>query len=282
VPGARRWWHPGKSADRAAELLALTGVRQGDAGDPAGRPGHEDDPGQRAAAAQRFRGSARWPRRRSRRSRRPSLFDVSCDRQIWFWYQNNFGIQNKLRLDNMTQSEQAASPTLQALQDGKLAGSWTLDSSKTEIGLKSKSMWGMVSVKGVFREVSGTGTVSAAGDVAGVLTVAAGSIDTKMKKRDEHLRSADFFDVDSHPDITFAAKQVQPSGQGATVTGDLTVRGTTRPVSFAAQVSSVGDAEVSLDGEVQVNRADFGLTWNQLGMSSVHNAITVHAVFTRQ
>jgi polyisoprenoid-binding protein YceI len=182
----------------------------------------------------------------------------------------------------MTQSEQAASPTLQALQDGKLAGSWTLDSSKTEIGLKSKSMWGMVSVKGVFREVSGTGTVSAAGDVAGVLTVAAGSIDTKMKKRDEHLRSADFFDVDSHPDITFAAKQVQPSGQGATVTGDLTVRGTTRPVSFAAQVSSVGDAEVSLDGEVQVNRADFGLTWNQLGMSSVHNTITVHAVFTRQ
>ena len=66
------------------------------------------------------------------------------------------------------------------------------------------------------------------------------------------------------------------------MTGDLTVRGTARPVSFAAQVSSVGDAEVSLDGEVQVNRADFGLTWNQLGMSSVHNTITVHAVFTRQ
>src|ERR1700731_3403353 len=113
----------------------------------------------------------------------------------------------------MTQSEQAASSTLQALQDGKLAGSWTLDSSKTEIGLKSKSMWGMISVKGVFREVSGNGTVSAADDVAGVVTVAAGSIDTKMKKRDEHLRSADFFDVDSYPDITFAAKQVQPSGQ---------------------------------------------------------------------
>ncbi|MCW2931249.1 MAG: hypothetical protein JWM19_2211 [Actinomycetia bacterium] len=182
----------------------------------------------------------------------------------------------------MTQSEQATSPTLQALQDGKLAGSWTLDSSRTEIGLKSKSVWGMVSVKGVFREVTGNGTVSAAGDVAGVLTVAAGSIDTKMKKRDEHLRSADFFDVDNHPHITFAAKQVQPSSQGVTVTGDLTVRGETRPVSFAARVASVGEAEVSLDGEVQVNRADFGLTWNQLGMSSVHNTITVHAVFTRQ
>ena len=182
----------------------------------------------------------------------------------------------------MTQSEKVTSPTLQALQDGKLAGSWTLDGSRTEIGLKSKSVWGLVSVKGVFREVSGNGTVSADGGVAGALTVAAGSIDTKMKKRDEHLRSADFFDVDSHPHITFTAKQVQPSGQGVTVTGDLTVRGETRPVSFTAQVSSVNEAEVSLDGEVQVNRTDFGLTWNQLGMSSVHNTITVHAVFTRQ
>jgi polyisoprenoid-binding protein YceI len=143
-------------------------------------------------------------------------------------------------------------------------------------------MWGLVPVKGVFREVTGNGTVSAAGEVAGVITVAAGSIDTKVKKRDDHLRSAELFDVDSHPHITFAVKQVQPSGQGVTVAGDLTVRDTTRPVSFAARISSAGEAEVSLDGEVRVNRADFGLTWNQLGMASTDNTITVHAVFTRQ
>ncbi len=63
--------------------------------------------------------------------------------------------------------------------------------------------------------------------------------------------------------------------------GSLAVRGRTRPVSFGAQVSSA-DGEVTLDGEVQVNRADFGLTWNQMGMASMHNTITVHAVFTRQ
>jgi polyisoprenoid-binding protein YceI len=118
--------------------------------------------------------------------------------------------------------------------------------------------------------------------VAGTITVAAGSIDTKMKKRDEHLRSADFFDVANHPDITFAADQVTPSGEGVTVTGALTVRGRTRPVSFAARVSGIDEAQVELDGEIKVNRTDFGLTWNQLGMSSVHNTITVHAVFTRQ
>ena len=140
----------------------------------------------------------------------------------------------------------------------------------------------MLAVKGVFREVTGSGTVSAAGDVAGTVTVAAGSIDTKMKKRDEHLRSAHFFDVASTPDITFTAEQVTPSGEGVTVTGALTVRDRTRPVSFPARVTVLDGAQVELDGEIQVNRADFGMTWNQLGMVSVHNTITVHAVFTRQ
>jgi polyisoprenoid-binding protein YceI len=183
----------------------------------------------------------------------------------------------------MMESEQMAPPALQELlRDGKFAGSWTLDAARSEIGLKSKSMWGMVAVKGVFREVTGSGTVSAAGDVAGTITVAAASIDTKMKKRDEHLRSADFFDVANTPDITFAADQVTPSGAGATVTGTLTVRDRTRPVSFTARVSGFDGAQVELDAEIQVNRSDFGLTWNQLGMASVHNTITVHAVFARQ
>jgi polyisoprenoid-binding protein YceI len=183
----------------------------------------------------------------------------------------------------MTQSEQSTPSTPQELlRDGKLAGSWTLDAAKSEIGLKSKSMWGLVPVKGVFREFTGSGTVSATGDVAGTITVTAASVDTNQKKRDEHLRSADFFDVASTPDIIFAAEQVTPSGEGVTVTGTLTVAGRTRPASFAARVSGFDGARVELDGELQVNRTDFGLTWNQLGMASVHNVITVHAVFTRQ
>lgn len=182
----------------------------------------------------------------------------------------------------MSESGQTTSSALQELlRDGKLAGSWALDAARSEIGLKSKSIWGLVTVKGVFREVSGTGTVSAAGDATGTITVAARSIDTKNKKRDEHLRSADFFDVARTPDITFAAEQVTPSAEGVTVSGALTVRDRTRPVSFAARVSG-DEAQVVLDGETEVNRADFGLTWNQLGMTSMNNTITVHAVFTRQ
>ena len=182
----------------------------------------------------------------------------------------------------MSESGQTTSSALQELlRDGKLAGSWALDAARSEIGLKSKSIWGLVTVKGVFREVTGTGTVSAAGDATGTVTVAARSIDTKNKKRDEHLRSADFFDVARTPDITFAAEQVTPSAEGVTVSGALTVRDRSRPVSFAARVSG-DEAQVVLDGETEVNRADFGLTWNQLGMTSMNNTITVHAVFTRQ
>jgi polyisoprenoid-binding protein YceI len=143
-------------------------------------------------------------------------------------------------------------------------------------------MWGLVPVKGVFRQVSGQGTVSPAGDVSGSITVGAASIDTKNKRRDTHLRSADFFDSDTHPDITFTVNQAQPSGQGVTVSGSLTVRDRTKPVTFDATVSAVSDGEIALDAEVPVNRSDFGLIWNQMGMASMHNTITVHAVFTKR
>jgi polyisoprenoid-binding protein YceI len=168
------------------------------------------------------------------------------------------------------------------LREGKLAGNWTLDPSRSQIRLTSKSVWGLVKVNGVFGQIEGAGTVSAAGEATGTITVASASIDTKMKKRDEHLRSADLFDVANHPSITFTADEIRPSTPGVTVTGRLSVRGYERPVSFDAQVSSSDGSEVTLDGEVQINRADFGLTWNQLGMSSMDNTITVHAVFTRQ
>jgi polyisoprenoid-binding protein YceI len=183
----------------------------------------------------------------------------------------------------MAPSGQTNTPALEALlKDAALTGTWTLDASKSTVGLRSKSMWGLVPVKGVFGQVSGQGTVSAAGDVSGAMTVSAASIDTKNKKRDTHLRSADFFDSDTYPDITVTVNQARLSGQGVTVSGSLTVRDLTKPLTFDATVSAVSDSEISLDAEVPVNRTDFGLTWNQMGMASVHNTITVHAVFTKR
>jgi polyisoprenoid-binding protein YceI len=112
--------------------------------------------------------------------------------------------------------------------------------------------------------------------------VAAASIDTKNTRRDTHLRSADFFDNGNNPDITFTMDGIRPSGQGATVTGALTMRGRTRPLAFDAAASVQGDGEILLDAEVHINRADLGLTWNLMGMAGVNNTLTIHAVFTRR
>jgi len=182
----------------------------------------------------------------------------------------------------MAPSGQLTTPELQALlRDGQLAGSWTLDAARSQVQLNTRHTWGLRPLHGVFRQVTGNGTVTANGDVTGVITVAAESIDTKNSTRDKHLRSADFFDIATHPDITFAADGVTPADGGIRVTGSLTVRGNTRPAAIDAKVSSA-DGQVSLDGELQVNRADFGLTWNKLGIASMDNTIVVHAVFTRQ
>jgi polyisoprenoid-binding protein YceI len=179
-------------------------------------------------------------------------------------------------------SGQMTAPALQALlKDGALAGAWVLDPRKSSIRLKSRSIWGLAPMNGIFREVRGNGTVSPTGEVSGAIRVAAASIDTKNNKRDTHLRSADFFDSGNHPDITFTAHGIRPSGQGVAVTGALTVRDRTRPLSFDAAAAVHGDGEAWLDAEVHINRADFGLTWNQLGNASMNNTLTVHAVFTR-
>jgi len=182
----------------------------------------------------------------------------------------------------MTPQGQPATSALQALAgDGTLAGSWTLDPARSEVRLQSRHTWGLLPVRGVFGRVAGNGTVTAAGQVTGTLTIAAGSIDTKNKMRDKDLRSAKLFDIASHPDITYTVDGIQPADGAARVTGSLTVRGRTRPLSFDAKVSAAAD-EVRLDAEVPVNRADFGLTYSPLRMASLQNTITVHAVFTRQ
>ena len=182
----------------------------------------------------------------------------------------------------MTPQGQPTTSALQALAgDGTLTGSWVLDPARSQVRLETKHTWGLRPVHGIFRQVTGNGTVTAAGQVTGTLTVGAGSIDTKNKMRDKDLRSAKVFDTANHPDITYTVDSVQPAGGSVRVTGSLTVRGRTRPLSFDAKVSAAA-GEVRLDADVPVNRADFGLTYSPLRMASLNNIITVSAVFTRK
>ena len=182
----------------------------------------------------------------------------------------------------MASAAQMTDPELRArLADGSLAGAWTLDPSRSAVALRSRSMWGLAPVKGSFGELSGEAVISAAGQVSGTITVSSASINTTISKRDAHLRSAEFFDSDAHPHIIFTVQRLTLTSQGATVTGTLQVRDRTQPLTFPVAVSAAGDETVQLDAQVVIDRSDFGLTWNQMGMASMKNSLTIRAVFTR-
>jgi polyisoprenoid-binding protein YceI len=104
----------------------------------------------------------------------------------------------------------AAGPTNEL---SKYAGTWTLDSAKTTVTFRTKVMR-VVPVKGTATALSGEAQVTADGHTQGTLVIAAASFETKNKKRDEHLRSADFFDVITYPTISFTADNVRSIGPG--------------------------------------------------------------------
>jgi polyisoprenoid-binding protein YceI len=162
-----------------------------------------------------------------------------------------------------------------------LAGEWVLDPRQSSVRLKNKVI-GLLSVNGVFREVSGYGTVVADGQASGAITVAAVSVDTGNTRRDTHLRSAEIFDSGNHPDITFTVDGIRPSGRAVAVSGALTVRGHSQLLSFDAVASVPGDGEVSIDATARVDRTDFGLRWKGDGIASKTSMLTIHAVFTRK
>ena len=178
-------------------------------------------------------------------------------------------------------SETGSQPALRALlRGGDLAGSWVLDPGRSSIRLTNK-VFGLLTVTGVFHEVHGHGSVSADGAASGTIMVAAASVDTGTARRDTHLRSAEIFACADHPDITFTARSIRPSGPGVAVTGALTVRGRTLPLSFDAVASVAGRGEVRLDATTRVDRTAFGLRWKGDVTAAKTTTLTIQAVFTR-
>jgi polyisoprenoid-binding protein YceI len=120
-------------------------------------------------------------------------------------------------------------------------------------------------VRGHFGEFEGT--IVAAPDyrdskVSG--TIDAASIDTNEPRRDEHLRSADFLDVENHPKISFESTRIEHVERGAfRVTGDLTMHGETRPVTLDVTVHGAAGDRVGFEARGTVSRSDFGLRWQQ-------------------
>jgi polyisoprenoid-binding protein YceI len=146
---------------------------------------------------------------------------------------------------------------------------WTVDPAHVEVGFSVRHL--MIStVRGRFGTVSGTVIMDEANPENSKVdvTVDVNSIDTRQEGRDNHLRSADFFDVANHPEMRFVSKKIvgDPSDEFKIV-GDLTIRGTTHEVTLDASMQGRGmdpwgNERAGFEAKGKINRADFGLAWN--------------------
>lgn len=172
-------------------------------------------------------------------------------------------------------------PVSAVLNDGSAIGTWELDASGSSVTILAKSMWGLVRVRGGFGELSGSGRVASDGSITGRLVIKAESIDTRNKKRDTHLGSADFFDATEHPDITLTVTSVGIVGDGELrVTGELEAAGNRQPASFTARVAELDETSVTLDATFTIDRTAFGMTWNPMRVSSGPVAASASLHFT--
>ncbi len=164
---------------------------------------------------------------------------------------------------------------------------WTLDPARSSVTLRHKTMWGLATVRGTFGDLAGQAEIAADGSARGRLQIGAASLDTGNARRDKHLRSADFFNADEHPYIIAVLQRADLSsvtgrtGDRVAVTGQLTVAGVTRPLTFTATLAGVTGSAVTVRAETEVDRSQFGLTWNQLGMLRGPAAVSVLARFSR-
>lgn len=149
------------------------------------------------------------------------------------------------------------------------AGTWQIDPGHAEVGFVGRH-FGLTKVRGRFTGVAGA--VIVADDPAGSsveVTIDMRSVSSGDQSRDDHLRSADFFDVDQHPTATYRSTAVRVDGTSGTIDGDLTIKGIARPVRL--QMDYLGHAtdpwgndRAVFSASSKINREDWGLTWNML------------------
>jgi polyisoprenoid-binding protein YceI len=151
------------------------------------------------------------------------------------------------------------------------AARWTLDPAHSAVGFSVRHLM-ITNVRGEFERFRGDVTYDAAHPEATRIeaTIDVASLNTREAKRDADLRSALFFDVENHPEMTFVSKSVRDAGNGSLeVTGELTIRGVARETTLSVRDVSVaradmrGNPRIGATASAQIRRSDFGMTWNK-------------------
>lgn len=146
---------------------------------------------------------------------------------------------------------------------------WQIDASHSSIGFSARHLM-FTTVRGVFAAFSGSVELDPSAPEKGSarFEIESASLTTRDEKRDAHLRSADFFDAENHPRVTFASSGVTPKGGNRyAVRGDLTIRGVAKPVTLEAELRGVqkspwGTSVAALAARAAIDRREWGLTWN--------------------
>ena len=149
-----------------------------------------------------------------------------------------------------------------------ITGHWDIDPSHSRLGFSTRHA--MVSrVRGAFNDVSGSADIADdLADSKAEVIIQTASVDTRSEGRDEHLRSADFFDVETYPEIRFVSSAIDEVDEGSyIVTGELTIRDMTKTVSVPLELIGVdtdpfGNLRAGLEGSRRIDRKDWGVTWN--------------------
>jgi polyisoprenoid-binding protein YceI len=147
---------------------------------------------------------------------------------------------------------------------GYVVGTWDIDASHSTVGFSVRHM--MVSkVRGYFRDFSGE-IVTAEDPAQSSVTarINMDSIDTRQEQRDAHIRSADFFDVGNHTEMTFRSTAVATDGADWTVTGDLTIKGITKPVTLELELNgfgpdAYGGTRAGFSAKTEISRKEYGV-----------------------
>lgn len=150
-----------------------------------------------------------------------------------------------------------------------LSGDYDLDPAHTRLGFIARHAM-VTKVRGSFKEFQGQLHVDAQDPArsSGTVRIVANSIDTGVQQRDDHLRSNDFFDMPTYPEIAFTSTSVQPDGSDRfQVTGDLTIKDITKPVTLDVEFSGsavdpYGNLRIGFEAKAIVNRKDWGVSWN--------------------
>jgi polyisoprenoid-binding protein YceI len=161
---------------------------------------------------------------------------------------------------------------------GLAAGTWRLDPARSSVEFYVPHFYGLVTVKGRFDSYHGSLDLSAHPAVE--LVIDADSLNTKLKQRDKHLRSDDFFDVANHPQVRFEADTATLAGNTLKASGRLHAAGRDIPLHVEATISPV-DGEFEIEATASADHRELGMTWSPMGITRTPSKLIVHGRLVR-